>query len=60
MSEPIYDSMLIQRTAEREAAYAEIRRLQDVVTTLREVEKQLEAYKNAIRNAVICLSAVVS
>ncbi len=59
MSEP-YDSLLIQRTAEREAAYAEIRRLQDEIICLREVERQLESYKNAIRNAVVCLSAVLS
>ena len=59
MGEPIYDSLLIQRTNERESAYAEIRRLQDEIMRLREVEKTVVIYKEALAAAQKALKAVL-
>ncbi len=57
--DPRLSPLLIQRTKEREAAYAEIRRLQDEIARLRSVENTVVIYKEALAAAQKALKVVL-
>ena len=53
--DPRLSPLLIQRTKEREDAYAEIRRLQDEVTRLKGVESQFATYLSTVASCIRAL-----